>query len=195
MNAEAESTGTGTSESALWGLEYARLSVFFGERAPQAGLWQQIVGEAPAKTERQPQPPVVREQGGVGGLIYDLQSHPHRADWTLLPTPSPNWSGSGRLIHLPLTHHEVDERLSRTLDVFGRELGLLNRLAYAALVSHALPSATAGLKLVPEAVRSAEMNRHEGLDWQHRINKAGPSTNFPDVRVNRLETWSFRGIP
>ena len=177
-----------------WATESLRATVF---PSPDAAIqpenwWQALLAQEPEQRIVRPRVGERKESGPFGSGLLTLMVRPERIDWRLsanLPTdeipdafPSLGEYGPTSTALADLVRSWIP--LSPKAD----------RIAFGAVALLPVASRIEGYEQLVTRLPAVNLDPNGMSDFQYRINRPRPSTTIPELRINRLATWSVAAL-
>ena len=168
-----------------WAADHFRLTGFLRGDVPQDATWRSVTGEDAETSIVDRRLGTSEEQGDYRGFRLAAGTAPGRYDWRIGPQiPA---GASPEFPSLPLgTGKEAIDAVARMVL---SQPPVPVRIALGAILYARVESREDGYEKLARLLKSVKLDP-AAEDFTFQINWPRQSTVFPDIKVNRLTTWS-----
>lgn len=175
-------------ELAKWNAQVLRFTLFPGDPAGGAGLWEKVVGEAPAVDEHRPRERIRRQVGPLGDVSLELKVSDLRLDWMIVPATSEGQTQSISAGSLDRSLEQFDGLLKPWLQVplqFG-----VRRVAFGLVAVLPVIDRLAAYDQLQNLVPSVTFDAKNTREVLYRVNRPKTSRVLLRSELNRITTWN-----
>lgn len=175
-----------------WKTESLRMTAFLSPGSPitQQNWWEEICGSPPEIRSSQPRTGVQQDEGSFGDkntqgrLILAVQ--PSRIDWLLTVEVAPNSFEFPSVGSFSESVNSFAELMNRWLNVSPN----LQRIAFGANLLLPFEDVKQAYEYLPAYFPLNKLDLKNAQDFNYRINRPRNVHDIPDLKINRLSTWS-----
>ncbi|WP_375470343.1 hypothetical protein [uncultured Nostoc sp.] len=175
-----------------WKTESLRMTAFLspGSAITQQNWWEEICGSPPEVRSSQPRTGVQQDEGSFedgntqGRLILAVQ--PSRIDWLLALEAAPISFELLSVVSFSESVNSFTELMNRWLNVTPN----LQRIAFGANLLLPFEDVKQAYEYLPAYFPLNKLDLKNAQDFNYRINRPRNVDDIPDLKINRLSSWS-----